>query len=69
MADLPGFRVKYGGIEIEYYDQDNARVSNEYRKVMKWLQSVIEKTLSELERQIAELKEDFEELKQLKKEA
>lgn len=68
-SDLPGFRVKYAGIEIEYSDSSTATVNREFAKVLTWLQKTVEKKLDDLELQIVQLKEDMAEIKAMRKEA
>jgi hypothetical protein len=67
--EIPGFRVKYSGIEVEFYSTDQTTVANKYREVLEWLKSTVQKTLDHLELEIVQLKEDLTDIKAMRKEA
>ena len=37
MGELPGFRIKTGDLEIEFYSSEISEVHNRFNDVMDWL--------------------------------
>jgi len=68
LPEIPGFHVKYAGIEVEFWSHDSTTVANRYRELLAWLQDIIQKTLDQMQSDIRLLKKDIAEIKQLRKE-